>query len=246
MNSNKINCQIVNILLDDNNEFPNKYTSFMSSNFDYETILNNYFKNKNMRSIKVDKGNQSLCFTSQKEKSSFYNQSSKKNELYYEEVHLHCNDLTSFDNFINYLENSEYSHYIDIVESIPHYNSVRDNLKNSEPITNEVSATKSLVNLLSQRSDETIFRALAIHFGKLVDNSKDINSDLIHKLNEIYKKNVIDNKDLFFSETISDKLVNINNKEEYKRNVNKIPSKNINLGNDEYTIKMDNENNFEI
>lgn len=251
MNSNKINCQIVSILLNDNNEFANKYTSFINGKFDYNSILEDYFKNKNMRYIKIDKGNQSICFTGQKDRVSFYNQSAKKNEFYFEEIHIHCNDLTNFDNFVNYLENSAYSHSIDVVDSIPHFSSIRDNLKSSEliiePMTNEVSTTKSLVTLLSQRSDETIFRALAIHFCKLADSSKDINSELIHSLNDIYNKNVVDNEDLFFSSSIADKLVNINNKEtDYRRNISKIPTKNINLGNDDYTITIDDENKYEM
>lgn len=214
----KINCQIVNILLNDNNEFTKKYTAFSNGSFEYENILEDYFVNKGMRSIKIDDDNQSVCFTNAKEKISFFNPVTKKDESYFEEVHIHCNDLYHFDNFVNYLYKSTFSHCISDVDSIPYHNEILKNgLKNCElvmePMTNEVSTTKTLVDLLSQRSDETIFRALAIHFGKLVDNPKDIDSELVHKLNNIYQTNVIDNVDLFFSPEISDKLVNINTDE---------------------------------
>ena len=52
--NNKLSCQLVNILLDKDNQFSNKYTSIISGNFDYETLLNDYFKGKDMKSIKVD------------------------------------------------------------------------------------------------------------------------------------------------------------------------------------------------
>ena len=218
----KVNCQIVNILLNDNNEFTKKYTAFSNGSYEYENILEDYFVNKGMRSIKIDDDNQSICFTNAKEKISFFNPITKKDEAYFEEVHIHCNDLYHFDSFVNYLYSSEFSNCIDVVESIPHHNDIlRDGLKDfelvMEPMTNEVSTTKTLVNLLSQRSDETIFRALAIHFGKLVNNTKDIDSELVHKLNSIYQKNVVDNDDLFFSPDISDKLININTNEKSNR-----------------------------
>ena len=218
----KVNCQIVNILLDDNNAFTKKYTAFSNGSYEYENILEDYFVNKGMRSIKIDDDNQSICFTNAKEKISFFNPITKKDEAYFEEVHIHCNDLYHFDNFVNYLYQSKFSNCISDVDSIPYHNEILKNgLKNCElvmePMTNEVSTTKTLVNLLSQRSDETIFRALAIHFGKLVDNSKDIDSELIHRLNDIYQSNVVDNDNLFFSPEISDKLINIHTDEKSNR-----------------------------
>ena len=70
-------------------------------------------------------------------------------------------------------------------------------------MTNEVATTKSLLNLISKNNDETIFRAIAIHFGKLVNNSSEIDSELIHKLNDIYYKYVESSDYSLFSEEIS-------------------------------------------
>jgi len=247
---NKVNCQIVNILLNDNNEYINKYTFFINGSFDYDNILMDCYKNRGMRSIMIDKLNQSICFTNSKDKVSFYNQVTKKNESYFEEVHIHCNDLYHFDKFIEFLYSSEFSNSIDEVEAIPHYNSI-NNLKNSElimePMTNEVSATRSLVNLLSQRSDETIFRALAIHFGKLVDNVKDIDSNLIHKLNDIYQHNVVENDDIFFSSTISNKLINIYSEEnDYSTRMVEPSSKKIDFVDNQYSIILDDEQGYDM
>lgn len=117
----KINCQLVNILLNMNNEFSNKYCSVSSGNYDYEILLEDNFINKDMRSIKVDNGNQSICFTNQKNPVSFYNQSTRKNDTYYEEIHIHCNNLDEFDTLVNYLYKSDYKDVIDEVDNIPHY-----------------------------------------------------------------------------------------------------------------------------
>lgn len=214
----KVNCQIVNILLNDNNEFTKKYTSFSNGSFEYENIIEDYFENKGMRSIKIDNNNQSICFGNAKEKITFFNPNTKNDESYFEEVHIHCNDLYHYDSFVDYLYSSKLSGCIDEVDSIPHHNDIlREGLKNCElvmePMTNEVSTTKTLVNILSQRSDETIFRALAIHFCGLVDNIKDIDSDLIHNLDDIFHSNVVDNEDIFFSSEIADKLINIGSDE---------------------------------
>lgn len=111
-----------------------------------------------------------------------------------------------------------------------------------EPMTNEVMATRSLLNILSQKSKETIFRALAIHFCELVDRPSEVNINLVHNLNEIYKSNVVDNEDLFFSEEISNKLLNILNEENtYQSRVSKIPSQNMNFKSNEYIINIDDK-----
>jgi hypothetical protein len=245
--SKKINCQLMNILLNENNEFSGKYCCVSSGNYEYDSLMKDYFINKNMRLIKVDNNNQSLCFTNQKELISFYNQDTKKNEQYYEEIHIHCNELYSFDEFINFLYKSEYSDVIDETDSIPHYDLIsKGNFKEyeliMEPMTNEVVATKSLLNLLSQRSDETIFRALAIHFGKLVDRPSEIDINLVHILNEIYQKEIKDNSNLFFSNDISNKLLNIVEQENnYQRKLSQLPSENIKIENKKYSINFDSK-----
>lgn len=238
---NKVDCQIVNILLNDNNEFTNKYTSFVNGSFDEDSILNDYYIEKGMNSIKIDFTNQSICFSNPNEKISIYNSSSRKNEYYYEEVHIHCNDLYHFDNFVNYLNSSEFT--VHEVDSIPHYDIIKNNLKNSElvmfPMTNEVSNTRSLVTLLNQRSDETVFRALVIYFCKLVNNVSEIDSDLIRKLNTIYQDNVVSNENLFFASSIANKLININNTDKkYNTRISNLPSQNIDLQNEDYSIEL--------
>ena len=214
--NNKINCQLINILLDKDNKFVNKYTSIVNGTFEYERLLEDYFNTKEMRSIKIDNDTQSICFTNQNRMINIYNLDTKKNESYYEEIHIHCNNLAIFDDFVRYLKNSKYSNVVNDIGGIPHYESINiNNLKNCEliiePMTNEVDTTKSLLNLLSKNNDETIFRAIATHFGKLVDKNSDINFDLVHKLNNIYKKNVEYNDFGFFSNDVSHQLLNIYN-----------------------------------
>ena len=237
----KINCQIIDILLNNNNEFTNKYTSVSSGSFEFDTLLEDYYLNKNMRNIKIDRNNQSLCFTNQKNSITLFNNDIKKNDEFFEEIHIHCNDLDCFDNLVEYLYDSSVKNEIDEVDVIPHYEVINNNnFKDYElviqPMTNEVSDTKSLVNFLAKKNDETIFRAIAIHFCKLVNNSYEINSDLIHKLNDIFKDNVVDNENIFFSDELSNKFLNIMNEEKsYESKVINIPSQKIEI-NDEYIV----------
>ena len=246
----KLNCQLINILLTNNNEFANKYTSIISGNFDYETLLNDYYKNKEMRSIRIDNNTQSICFTNQNNMMSIYNSETRQTESYYEEVHIHCNSLAMFNNFTNYLKNSEYKNVVSDSGGIPHSDSIKiENLKKCElvmePMTNEVATTRSLLNLLSKNSDETIFRAVAIYFGKLINKPSDIDYDLIQKLNNIYEKNIVGNENSIFSENVSNQLLNLDNDDySHETRIAKIPSKNFNIesenhivysiGNDEY------------
>lgn len=248
MNS-KVNCQIVNLLLNDNNEFTNQYTSFISGSVAYDIVIEDYFKSKGMQSIKIDNVNQSICFCNPISKVMLYNQNTRRSESYYEEVFIHCNDLYHFDAFVDYLFHSDLSKYINEVETLPHFNTIKDGLKNSElitePMTNEVDATKSLVRLLSERSDETIFRALTIHFCNLVDTPKDIDSDLIHNLNEIYQKNVVENDDIFFSSDISNKLINLcNAKECHNMRMNQIPLNKVSIN--DYDVILNNERDYDL
>lgn len=249
-----VNCQIITILLTPDNEFSNKYTSITSNCLDYDDIIEDYFRDKQMQNIKIDLSNQSLCFTNQKNLIEIYNPETKKDEQYYEEVHIHCNGLKDFDDFVEYLY-SNYQSIVNEVNSLPHYNAItNNNLKNCEllmePMVNEVTMTKNLVKILSQKNEELIFRAISIHFAKLIDNINDIDSELIHKLNNIYQKNVINNSNqtLFFSEEISNKLLNIYNEENnYQNNINKIPSNNFNIENEHnlvYQLDSENYNNI--
>lgn len=248
--NNKLNCQLINILLDKDNQFADKYTSIISGNFDYETLLNDYYESKEMRSIKVDNDTQSICFTNQNGMMNIYNSETRKNESYYEEVHIHCNDLSMFDKFVKYLRDSKYHNILNETGGIPHSESINiNNLKNCElvmePMTNEVATTKSLLNLLSKNSDETIFRAVAIHFGKLVNRNSEIDYELIHKLNNIYQNNVDGNECSFFSEEISNKFLNLFNDDySHESRMAKIPSKNFEMsdGDDHHIIyNMDND-----
>lgn len=250
--NNKLSCQLVNILLDKDNQFSNKYTSIISGNFDYETLLNDYFKGKDMQSIKVDNNTQSICFTNQNGLISIYNSETRKQEQYYEEVHIHCNSLTMFDNFVTYLKNSEFNNALNDTGDIPHHDSINiNNLKNCElvmePMTNEVATTKSLLNLLSKNNDETIFRAIAIHFGNLVNNNSEIDFDLIHKLNDIYKKNVEGNEYSFFSNEISNKFLNMYSDENsHESKITRIPSQNFQIEDDNHIIYSNDGDNYEI
>lgn len=238
--NNKLNCQLINILLDKDNQFVRKYTSIISGNFDYENILNDYFINKEMRSIKINNDTQSICFTNQNGMISIYNPETRKNDTYYEEVHIHCNNLKMFDSFVKYLKDSEYENIIDDTGEIPHSESI--NIKNlkeceliMEPMTNEVATTKSLLNLLSKNSDETIFRAVAIHFGKLIDEKSDLNSNLIHKLNDIYHQKVEGSDYSFFSDEISNSFLNLHNDEySHETRVVNYPSNKLNIEDDDY------------
>lgn len=250
--NNKINCQLINILLNKDNTFANKYTSITSGSFDYDNLLENYFENKDMRSIKIDNDTQSICFTNQNSMINIYNSENKKREEYYEEVHIHCNDLSMFDNFVKYLKSSDYKNVVNDKGGIPHSDAINiNNLKNCElvmePMTNEVATTKSLLNLLSKNSDETIFRAIAIHFGKLVDRNSYINFELIHKLNDIYKKDVEGTDYGFFSDEISNKFLNIYNDENsFETKVARIPSQSFEVQNDHhivYTVENDDYEN---
>ena len=65
-------------MLDKDNQFVRKYTSIISGNFDYENILNDYFINKEMRSIKINNDTQSICFTNQNGMISIYNPETRK------------------------------------------------------------------------------------------------------------------------------------------------------------------------
>ena len=243
----KINCRLVNILLDENNEFANKYCSVLVGNYDCNTLLEDYFVNKNMRTIKIDHNNQSICFTNQTELLSFYNQNNKKTELYHEEVHIHCNNLLHFDHLVNYLYQSKYSTYVDEVTNLPHYDKVNTNNFHEyelmmEPMTNEVATTKSLINLLSKNTDETIFRAIAIYFGKLVNNNSEINSELIHKLNSIYENNVTNANYGFFSDTIGNQLLNIDMDDySHESKMVGIPSERLNIDHNIYDGTPNNE-----
>lgn len=241
----KLKCQLITILLDKDNEFSKKYTSVLTSDIDYDYLMEEYFENKNMRLIKVDHQNQSICFTSQKSPVSFFNQSTHKNEMLYEEVHIHCNDLYHFDRFVNYLIEDGYMSVIDETDKIPHHDVIKKGDINKyelimAPMTNEVSATKNLLNILSQRSDETIFRALAIHFGKLLNHASEINIDLIHQLDEIYQSNIVNNKDSIFSSEIGRKLLNIYNTENnHEEKIQKSFTENILLQNSDYIISFE-------
>ena len=249
--NNKIDCQLINILLNKDNTFANKYTSIISGSFDYDNLLENYFKNKDMRSIKIDNDSQSICFTNQNSLINLYNSETKKKEEYYEEIHIHCNDLSMFDDFVKYLKSSDLKNIINDNSGIPHSESINiNNLKKCElvmePMTNEVTTTKNLLNLLSKNSDETIFRAIAIYFGKLVDNNSDINFELIHKLNDIYKRDVHGTDYGFFSDEVSNKLLNIYSDEKfYETRVVKIPSKRFDVDNERQIVYSVENNEYE-
>ncbi|MDO5569787.1 MAG: hypothetical protein Q4G04_06805 [bacterium] len=245
--SEKINCQIIDILLNQSNEFTNKYCSVMFGNYDINDLLENNYINKNMSSIKIDNSNQSVCFTGQKEPVSFYNQDSKKSETYYEEIHIHCNNLENFDNLVNCLYRSNYRNLIDEVSKVPHYEAIeKSNFKNYElvlePMTNELTSTRSLLNILSQRSNDTIFRALAIYTAKLVDKTSDVDIDLIHKLNHIYKTKIVNKENGFFSKEIFNNLLNINRDEKDYQSKTVLPdSEIVNELDGEYVISIGHE-----
>ena len=242
----KTNLQIIDILLNQNNEFSNKYCSIMFGDYDVDDLLESNFINKNMSAIKIDNSNQSICFTGQKEPVFFYNQESKKREIYYEEIHIHCNDLERFDDLVNSLYCSDYRNIIDEVSKVPHYEVLeKNNFKNyelvMEPMTNELTSTRSLLNILSQKSDDTIFRALAIHIGKLAKNTLDVDIDLIHKLNQIYKTKVVNKENSFFSKEVFNNLLNINidEKDNYSKTV--FPDTSIEELEGEYIISVGND-----
>ncbi len=250
--NNKLNCQLVNILLDKNNTFSNKYTSIISGDLDYDMLLNDYYNNKDMRTIMIDNNTQSICFTNQKELVSVYNSETKRYDQYYEEVHIHCNNLSMFEKFTDYLKVSKYKDAIDETSNIPHYDSINiSNLKNCElvmePMTNEVTKTKGLLNLLEKNSDETIFRAISIHFGNLVSNNNKINFELIHKLNSIYKKYVENNDYSFFSKELSDKFLNFYNDENsHETKISNDSFQNSKTNDNKYTIYEKETNDYEI
>lgn len=243
-NDNKINCHIIDLLLNKDYEVTKKIATIANGNYYCSSLLDDYFYNKGMASIQIDSTNQSVCFTSQKFLVPIYNQASRKNEEYHEEIHIHINDLNEYDNFKEYLYRSEYSDIIAEVDKVPHYDSIyKDKLQDYElviaPMTDEVSATKNLVNILAQRSDETIFRALTIHFCNLIDKTSDIDIDLVRRLNNIYQEDVVDNEGLFFSDEVANKLENFYvSEKDYSRNMVKIPSENIKLQNKNYSIDI--------
>ena len=233
----KVNCQVFNILLDGNGNFTNKYSSVVSGNYDFDALLEDYYESKDMGLIQYDSNKQSICFSNSKKAISFFN--GRDQEKYYEEVHIHCNSLFDFDNIIKYLQANNYD--IHETNTLPHFKEVyKDNFKNYElmisPITDEVSATKNLINILSKKSPELIFRALAIRFGELVDNPNEINNNLIHTLDNIYNKHIAYNKNIVFSENISNKLLAISTNED---------SHNLNIVNNIYDMDK-NEDTYNI
>ena len=246
----KINCQLVILLLNNNNEYSNKYTTYINNNLDFMNILDEYYESKDMRTIMIDKNNQSICFSNPDVKVSYYDKASNKVEVYTEEVHIHCNDLEDFDRFVNYLYSAEeFKNSLVDTSPLPHYEFLKK-LNESElviePMTNEKDITRSLVNYLAQKDDETVFRAMAIRFCKLVDNSRNIDSDLIHKLNKIYQNDVINNNELFFSSDIANKILSTIEKEEDYTITRHMLNNNIDLNNNvlEYTKSESEEYNF--
>lgn len=212
-NKKNLDCQLITILLDENKSFSNKYTNIRTDKIEYSTIIKDYCDNKNMQKIIIDYNLQSLCFTDQKEKISLAN---NIKDRYYEEVHIHINNIKEFDEFVKFLLKTNYDKINEEENKIPHIENVNiQNLNRSElvlgPITNEVSVTQKLLNELSNHKDETIFRALAIHFGKLVNEEVEVDYNLVNKLDFIYQNNVENNDCAFFSEDISNKLLNILN-----------------------------------
>lgn len=238
--NNRIRCQLIDILLDKDYKFTNKYLSVVNGSFDYDTLLQDYLEDKNMNTIKVDNANQSVCFANQKDMVSIYDGKTKKEDSYYEEIHIHCNDLYNFEEFVNYLK-TNYPNKIEEVKELPHSEAINGDFNNYELVmgqmTNEIATTKTLVNILSKRSDETIFRALAIHFGKLASNSSDINIDLIHKLNKLYQDEVVNKYNSIFSIPVADRIKNILTEEKSNRMlISDMPS------NKDYNISLkDNE-----
>ena len=235
----KVNCQVFNILLDGNGNFTNKYSSVVSGNYDFDILLEDYYESKEMRLIQYDSNKQSICFSKPEKSIVFLN--SNGQEEYFEEIHIHCNSLSDFDNFIKYLKNNNYN--IKETGMLPHYKEVyEDNFKNYElmiaPITDEVSATKSLINILSKKDPELIFRALAICFGELVDNPNEINNNLIHTLDNIYNNHIAYNKNFVFSEDITNMLLAVS-RDEANHNLNIINNKSVyefNQGEIDYSI----------
>ena len=246
----KISCQLVILLLNNNNEYSNKYTTYINGSLDYMNILDEYYESKDMRTITIDKNNQSICFSNPDVRVSLYNKESNKEEIYAEEVHIHCNNLEHFDRFTNYLINTDkFKNSIVEASPLPHYEKLK-NLNNSElvisPMTNEKDITKSLVNYLAQKDNETIFRAIAIHFCNLVDNPRDIDSDLVHRLNDIYKNSVMNNNELFFSSSITNQIISTIEKEDSHTITRQMPNNNIELNNNsvEYVVDENKEYNF--
>ena len=90
--------------------------------------------------------------------------------------------------------------------------------------------------LLSQKTDEEIFRAIAIHYGKIINNSDEINMDLVQNLNQIYE--TCTSYSLFFSKDIANKILNINNKKENVVNMASMNPKSI-LDTEDYTVSIE-------
>ena len=250
MNNYKINCQLVILLLNNNNEYSNKYTTYINNNLDFMNILDEYYESKDMRTIMIDKNNQSICFSNPDVKVSYYDRASNKAEVYTEEVHIHCNDLEDFDRFANYLYSTEeFKNSLVDTCPLPHYEFLKK-LNESElviePMTNEKDITRSLVNYLAQKDNETIFRAIAIHFCNLIDNPRDIDTNLVHRLNDIYKNSVMNNNELFFSSSIANQIISTIEKEDSHTITRHMPNNNIELNTNsvEYVVDQNKEYNF--
>ena len=100
---------------------------------------------------------------------------------------------------------------------------------------------------MAKNSDKTIFRAIAIHFGNLVNNNSEINFELIHKLNSIYDKYVENNDYSFFSNEISNKFLNIYNDDNtYESKISNMESQTSKTANDKYAIYEKKDNNYEM
>ena len=236
----KIKCQIVSLLLDEELKLTEKYNVAVTSQYDFETIMKEYYLSKGMTSIRIDSNLQSVCFTSQKEPIQIYNINSKKIETYYEEVHISCANLKEYIAFKDFL-NANYKEVVHETNNLPNQQVISKNEFLNykllmEPMNTEVDSTKKLVFLLSQKTDEEIFRAIAIHYGKIINNSDEINMDLVQNLNQIYESCTSDS--LFFSKEIANKILNINNKKENVVNMASMNPKSI-LDTEDYTVSIE-------
>ncbi len=236
----KIKCQIVSLLLDEELKLTEKYNVAVTSQHDFETIMKEYYLSKGMTSIRIDSNLQSVCFTSQKEPIQIYNINSKKIETYYEEVHISCANLKEFIAFKDFL-NANYKEVVHETNNLPNQQVISKNEFLNykllmEPMNTEVDSTKKLVFLLSQKSDEEIFHAIAIHYGKIINNNDEINMDLVQSLNQIYESCTSDS--LFFSKEIANKILNINNKKENVVNMASMNPRSI-LDTEDYTVSIE-------
>ena len=241
----KVKCQIVSLLLNDESQLTENYNGAITSQFDFQTIMEEYYLAKGMNSIRIDPNLQAICFTSQKEPIQIYNINTKHVETYYEEIHISCANLKEFMAFKDFLEKN-YNENVYVTNKIPNQqvissNKFLDYKLVMEPINTEVNSTKKLVSLLSQKSDEEIFRAIAIHYGKMVDNINEIDMDLVQSLNQLYNSCSPDS--LFFSKEIADKIVNMNNQNENIVNIANMKPKAV-LQNENYTVTIDDDLGF--